>query len=739
METLLFIKEENNTLLSNYGDVNSFGPAADAAFDFTPLFEDTLFSMIPSALLLLIMPYRVFALRGQRPKVTQGGFLYDSKLLFLAVFAAMNLVLLALHALNSSERTRVTIAAAILTFVCTLGLCVLSHLEHVRSIKPSAILNGYLLLTLIFDIARLRTLFISDASRTIAGCFASMIGVKVMVLVIEATEKRGILLKPYQNLSPEETSGIYNRSLFFWLNWLMATGFRRLLQNDDLYPVDREMSSAVLRDQMLRAWNTSSKESSRALFWAVLRANIKPFLVCIIPRLSQSAFRFAQPFLLSRTISFANNMTQPEEIGWGLTGAFFFVLLGLALSNGWYYHMTYRLITSIRGSLISIIYAKTVDLNITALDDSVAVTLMSNDAQTICNGFQLIHEFWAVPMELIIAIYLLSRQLGVACLAPAIIALISAVGILAIANLMGEAQKKWMKSIQTRIDVTATMLGSMKSVKMLGFSDWLGEMVQGLRVTELLVANLFRKLLVVRVFLANLLEVLAPFATLAFYTIVLVYNGRVLDAETAYTILTLISLLGSPMNGMIRTIPMMNAAMASLNRIEVYLRSDERRDDRLSLRQPSTSTTVDTPLEADGMPLQSRATTAYKQHSQLIVARDVSFSWTKDEKPVVREINFSVSPGHLCMVIGPVGCGKSTLLKGILGETLSTKGFLYTNFQECAFVDQTPWIRNATLRDNVIGLSDFDEEWYKTVVKGCALDQDVAILPNGHCKRNTID
>ncbi|QGA17136.1 hypothetical protein EYB26_004806 [Talaromyces marneffei] len=732
METLLFTGEQNSSTLSNYGDINSFGPAAETAFDFTLLFEDTMFSMIPSALLLLVMPYRIFTLRSKRPKVARGGFLYDSKLLFMVVFAAINLVLLAMHALSTSERTKVTIAAATLTFVCTVGLSVLSHLEHIRSIRPSAILNGYLLLTLIFDIARLRTLFTTNASRSIAGCFASMVGVKVMVLLAEATEKRGILLEPYQNLSPEETSGIYSRSLFFWLNWLMTTGFRRLLQNDDLYPIDREMSSRVLRDRMQQAWNTSPKEGSRALFWAVLRANFRPFLVCILPRVSQSVFRYAQPFLLSRTISFASDLSQSEDIGWALTGAFFFVLLGLALSNGWYYHMTYRLITSVRGSLISIIYAKTVDLNITALDDSVAVTLMSSDSQAVCNGFLLIHEFWAVPMELTVAIYLLSRQLGIACLAPVIVALVSAVGILAIANLMGQAQKRWMKSIQIRVDVTATMLASMKSVKMLGFTDWLGEMVQGLRVTELLVAGLFRKLLMVRVFLGNLLQVLAPFSTLAFYTIVIVSQGRVLDAETAYTVLTLISLLSSPMNELVRAIPMMNAAMASLNRIQGYLGSDERRDNRLCLEETTTSASIDPPLEEEGIQLQSRTTAAYKRYSEPIVARDASFSWTNDEKPVVRDVNFSVSTGQLCMVIGPVGCGKSTLLKGILGETLSSKGFLYTNFEECAFVDQTPWIRNATLRDNIIGLSEFDEEWYRTVVRGCALDQDVSILPNGH-------
>lgn len=42
-------------------------------------------------------------------------------------------------------------------------------------------------------------------------------------------------------------------------------------------------------------------------------------------------------------------------------------------------HMAYRFITSVRGTLISMIYAKTIDLSITALDESAAVTLMASD------------------------------------------------------------------------------------------------------------------------------------------------------------------------------------------------------------------------------------------------------------------------------------------------------------------------------------------------------------------------
>ena len=43
--------------------------------------------------------------------------------------------------------------------------------------------------------------------------------------------------------------------------------------------------------------------------------------------------------------------------------------------------------------------------------------------ETICQGFASIHEVWAVPIELGIALWLLERQLGLAFLAPAAVAI----------------------------------------------------------------------------------------------------------------------------------------------------------------------------------------------------------------------------------------------------------------------------------------------------------------------------
>jgi hypothetical protein len=83
-------------------------------------------------------------------------------------------------------------------------------------------------------------------------------------------------------------------------------------------------------------------------------------------------------------------------------------------------------------------------------------------AESICGGFQNLHEIWAVPVELGIALWLLQRQLGLSFLAPAAVAILSAAGTLWISHYIGDAQKIWNEGIQTRVDVSTSMLGSMK-------------------------------------------------------------------------------------------------------------------------------------------------------------------------------------------------------------------------------------------------------------------------------------
>lgn len=85
---------------------------------------------------------------------------------------------------------------------------------------------------------------------------------------------------------------------------------------------------------------------------------------------------------------------------------------------GQYQHRTYRTISMIRAGLVSIIYSKTGALSLKDVDPAASMTLMSADIERIVQGFQTMHEIWSNAIEVGVAIYLLERQLGVACVVP---------------------------------------------------------------------------------------------------------------------------------------------------------------------------------------------------------------------------------------------------------------------------------------------------------------------------------
>jgi len=60
--------------------INEFGPAAAAGqFDFTPLFQDTILSLLPSTILLFLLPFRILSLH-RKPRKVLGSSLHSSKL-----------------------------------------------------------------------------------------------------------------------------------------------------------------------------------------------------------------------------------------------------------------------------------------------------------------------------------------------------------------------------------------------------------------------------------------------------------------------------------------------------------------------------------------------------------------------------------------------------------------------------------------------------------------------------------
>lgn len=98
---------------------------------------------------------------------------------------------------------------------------------------------------------------------------------------------------------------------------------------------------------------------------------------------------------------------------------------------------------------------------------------------------------------------------------------------------------------------------------------------------------------------------------------------------------------------------------------------------------------------------------------------------------ILKDVNIHISNGELCAVVGPVGSGKSTLCSSILNEAVLTEGSHITLNGNTAYVAQTAWILNKTVRDNILFGLPYDEEKYNKVIDACSLRHDLSILEDG--------
>jgi ATP-binding cassette subfamily C (CFTR/MRP) protein 1 len=213
-----------------------------------------------------------------------------------------------------------------------------------------------------------------------------------------------------------------------------------------------------------------------------------------------------------------------------------------------------------------------------------------------------------------------------------------------------------------------------------------------------------------------------------------VRNTTALDAATAYTSLTIFSLLGQALSIWIDAAVGVATSVGSLERIREYLASDTRVDSRVTVaKRPHVDLVFYHPARDSLLELKQLAPTRrlVGGTEEVVKVRNCNASWDDEGPPTLRNLNFVIRRGGLAMVIGPIGCGKSTLLKAVLGEVPTISGSVVVEGVESAFCDQTAWLTNASIKDNIVGISEFDPEWYNTVVSACALDRDFTQFPRG--------
>lgn len=712
---------------------SSFGPRVEPCrrqFDFTLTFENWILTLIPELCFILGGLVRGLWISRASPKPRESHLhhgLGRAKIVAASLVLALKTASLVAWALAGDAATSESIVASCVAVVSTVLLIPLSQYEHSRTVRPSSLICLYLLTTTVFEVAQVRTLWLLQPLNVLLAVIATAsLSLRVLLLVIEVQEKGTYLTPAQEKVSPEFVSGILNRSVYWWINRLFFQGFRSDLTLQALYNLDENLTSKTVTSDLQRRWqgNATKHVQKHALLWHTFAGAKWTIIRAVLARALVIPLKYAQPFLFSDLIEHVSEPDKSDQDGnkYGLLGATFLVYTLLAATNATYKRQTIHMMTIMRGSLVGIIYAQTIQ------DKSAsgtgaggnALTHMSTDVDRIVTGMQNVHEMWAASIEIVIALVLLILRIGYPSVAALVVATGCIIGSSYIAPRMREKQRFWVQAVQERVNFTASILKVIRQVKMLGIERTVAEKIHRFRVLELDASKPFRLLIVAVNVLNEGATSIAPAATIIIYTATrLNLHTQIPRPDDIFTSLSLISLLTSSVTLLSLSLTKFTSGMGSFDRIQDYLLAGAIQDDILDASAyPSVESACETDTELTPLP-----------GTELVRVQNGSFRYRKDGECQLSDLTFAVNRTEVVAITGPLGCGKSTLLKAVLGEIPCVGGQLSIQPSAVGYCQQVPYILNGTIRSNIVGDAHTNTVWLEKVLFACDLALDIDSLP----------
>uniref|UniRef100_A0A673LNP5 Canalicular multispecific organic anion transporter 1-like n=1 Tax=Sinocyclocheilus rhinocerous TaxID=307959 RepID=A0A673LNP5_9TELE len=402
-------------------------------------------------------------------------------------------------------------------------------------------------------------------------------------------------------------------------------------------------------------------------------------------KLIQDLLSFASPQLLKLMISFTQDKSSQAWTGYLYAVLLLVVAFLQSVILQQYFQRCFILGMKVRTALMAAVYKKALVVSNDSRKESTAgeiVNLMSADAQRFNDVTNFIHLLWSCPLQIALAIAFLWIELGPSVLAGLLVMVLMVPINGWLATKSRGFQMENMKFKDKRMKIVNDILNGIKVLKYYAWESSFEAQVQEIREQELKVMRKFAYLSSVSTFIFSCAPAIVSLATFAVF--VSVSPNNILDAEKAFTSISLFNILRFPLAMLPQLISIMVQTAVSKKRLEKFLSGDD----------------LDT----------------------MAIARDDS------HMIILFSVSLDIKPGRLVAVVGAVGSGKTSLISALLGELHSLKGRINIK-GSVAFVPQQAWIQNATLKDNVLFGSDVNEERYRSVVEGCALGPDLDLLP----------
>ena len=530
------------------------------------------------------------------------------------------------------------IPAEVFSFLASLTAAILSQWEHTRSIRPSALLQLYLMVALVVQAVHLRSLWLRNDDTTMRGLGLGQIIACAIFLAVESVSKESILLQR-QKRSPQDTNDVFSQRLFWWLNSTFRRGYTSVLAPTDLDKMDEDLSSTDPQRRFRLEWRRHTTKNPKVSMVRIIFSAIGyDMLFPVIPRLLMLAIQFCQPYLILRFVDYIDNPAKGgTEEGILLVLATAVVYIAIATFQSWYWQSVARFQTKLRGCLISLLHDKALRSRVDT--NSNPLMLMNVDVEKTLTGIRPMHEFWACGVSIIIALGLLYSQVGLPFLAPLILLVV----FITVCSLNGKKiapkSKLWLAATQQRVSFITSVIGSMKNIKLLGVGPSVLDKGNRLREKEVRAQKAIRLSAMI-----NLVISLTNFqgATLVMYGAFAIkthFTGEPLTNATLFTSLAVLKLFTNPLLLTIQFLPMLLQVFAALARIQEYMVTKDHTDQR----------TVD--AEVMSHERNTKSGISVSEMNEIAQVRNLSCGYTEDNT-ILRDIELNLPRNKLNMVVG---------------------------------------------------------------------------------------
>ncbi|KAJ3118850.1 hypothetical protein HDU96_007592 [Phlyctochytrium bullatum] len=562
-----------------------------------------------------------------------------------------------------------------------------------------------------------------------------------------------------------ETASWPGLLVFSWVNALAREGSRKVLGMQDVPGLAAWDRAEVVVERVKRATGSS--------IWVKLFfAEGWELFVAMTLNLLSRLLSIARPILLYLLVGSVEDPATPPWILWRNVFLLTLDTFLLALAEGHSWYIQTRIEIRIRAAIADAIFAKSltraasVHPNTTTpdqvdLDDDAPkkkgkssatkesappttqgriVALMSSDVERIWDSVFALVDATLIPVEISLAMALLLYLIGW----PGLLAPLAMLLVFPLMNLLVRANKRSYEAIvaarDARIEQVREMLAAIRAVKLSSWEDLFLRRIGAARDGEMKAIVEFY----VQSALQNLVLMVTPLLA-SFLTLVALAWARetFLDAKTAFACLFLFGAIKNPLMEFPSAIVSLVQMRVSMKRIQEFLDEPD-----LPGRRVDDGAEVDPDLDGFELSLKG-ASFCWGDPAPNDVQVDAEPSETSpllSPTPSQPRPSFTLPdltatfPRHrLTVICGRTGSGKTSLLLALLGEMPETPNSVRTRRTpllsewggQVAYVAQTAWLRNATIRENVCFGMEWEEERYWEVVRACGLERDLEVLERG--------